>query len=68
MTCLPIIDESACLAHGDCEALAPDVFRVDDVATVIGIGTAEQLIAIAQACPACAISVVDEATGEQVYP
>jgi ferredoxin len=68
MTCLPVVDEAACLAHGDCEALAPDVFRVDDVATVVGTASAERLISIAQACPAGAISVVDEDTGEQIYP
>ena len=47
-----MIDEWACLAHGDCEELAPDVFRVEDVATVIGTAPAEQLISIAEACPA----------------
>lgn len=68
MACIPVIDESACLAHGDCEALAPDVFRVDDVATVIGTAPREQLLAAAEACPAGAISVIDEETGEQLYP
>ncbi len=68
MTCLPVIDESACLAHGDCEELAPDVFRVEDTATVIGAGPPEQLIPIAQACPASAIALIDQDTGEQIYP
>jgi ferredoxin len=68
MTYLPVIDQSACLAHGDCEELAPDVFRVDDVATVVGAAPVERLIQIAEACPAAAISVIDEASGEQVYP
>ena len=35
-TYIPVIDESACLAHSDCEVLAPDVFHVEDVASVIG--------------------------------
>jgi ferredoxin len=68
MAYLPVIDESACLAHGDCEELAPDVFRVDDVATVVGTAAPERLVKIAEACPAGAISVIDEATGEQIYP
>ena len=68
MTYLPVIDESACLAHGDCEELAPDVFHVEDLATVIGTAPKEQLLAIAEACPASAISVIDAETGEQIYP
>ncbi len=68
MTFSPVIDQSACLAHGDCEELAPDVFRVEDVATVIGTAPSEQLVAIAQTCPASAISVIDEQSGEQIYP
>ncbi len=68
MAPIPVIDESACLAHGDCERLLPDVFRVDDVATVIGTASVEQLARVAQACPASAISVIDEESGEQLYP
>ena len=68
MTCLPVIDESACLAHGDCEQLAPNVFRVEDTAEVIGRAPAELLMQVAKACPAGAISIVDEVTGEQIYP
>ena len=29
MTLLPRVDEYACCGHGDCAAIAPDVFRVD---------------------------------------
>jgi ferredoxin len=68
MTHVPVIDETACLAHGDCEQIAPDVFRVEDVAIVVGVAPAEQLVTIAESCPSSAISVIDEATGEQVYP
>ena len=63
-----MIDESACLAHGDCAELAPDVFSLGDVAIVIGTAPAERLIEVAQSCPAAAIAVVDEETGEQAYP
>ena len=68
MAYLPMIDESACLAHGDCEQLAPDVFRVEDTAEVIGTAPAETLVKVAKACPAGAISIVDGETGEQLYP
>jgi len=35
---------------------------------VIGTAPSEQLIAVAESCPASAISVIDEETGEQLYP
>jgi ferredoxin len=62
------IDESACSAHGDCQDLAPEVFRVDDVATVIGTGPDELILGIARICPAVAIVVTDEPSGTQVFP
>ena len=68
MTLVPAIDDAACSAHGDCADVAPTIFRVDDVAVVIGSGDDATILAAAEACPAVAISVVDNATGEQVYP
>lgn len=68
MRCIPVIDESACLAHGDCAEMAPHVFRVDDVAEVVGAGDVELLQQVAEACPAGAISLVDGDTNEQLYP
>jgi ferredoxin len=68
MTYLPMIDESACLAHGDCEQLAPEVFRVEDTAVVIGTAPPETLVRVAKACPAAAISIVDQETGAALYP
>ncbi len=65
---VPQIDETACLAHGDCAEIAPRVFEVEDVAVVVGDGTRDELIAAAEACPAGAISVIDLETGEEVYP
>jgi ferredoxin len=63
-----VVDELSCSAHGDCALVAPDVFRVDDVAEVIGTVPVDLLVKAAEACPAAAIAVVDKATGEQVYP
>ena len=68
MTLVPIIDTLACSAHGDCAVVAPEVFRVDDTAVVVGSGAPDIVMAAAEACPAVAISVVDEATGRQLYP
>ena len=68
MSHVPQVDEGVCLAHGDCAVVAPDVFRVDEVAEVIGTGTPETLIAAAEACPAAAITIVDSETGDQIYP
>lgn len=68
MAHVAVIDEGACVGHGDCAEFAPEVFRVEDVATVIGTAPLEQLISIAGLCPTEAISVVDSETGEQVYP
>ena len=62
------IDGDACLAHGDCAVVAPDVFAVDDVARVVGPGSDDVLLAAAQACPSVAIVLTDAETGEQVYP
>jgi ferredoxin len=48
--------------------VAPDVFRVDDIAEVVGSAPVDVLVKAAEACPAMAITVVDDDTGEQVYP
>jgi ferredoxin len=68
MTLIPSIDESACAAHGDCAIVAPDVFRIDDVAVVTGTAPDDLILEAAQACPSVAIIVTDGASGEQVYP
>jgi ferredoxin len=68
MTYVPQIDESACAAHGDCAIVAPAVFRVDDVASVIGTGPDDLILEAAEACPSVAITVIDDETGETIYP
>ena len=68
MTLIPKIDEFACAAHGDCALAAPGIFAVADIAVVVGTGTNEAVLKAARTCPAGAIAVVDEETGEQVYP
>ena len=62
------VDEGACAAHGDCAVVAPDVFRIEDVAVVVGSAPDDVLLRAAEACPSVAILVFDEETGAQVYP
>lgn len=69
MTLIPTIDPAACSAHGDCVTIAPSAFALeDDGAVVIGTASYQDLLAAAKACPAVAITVLDDETGEQVYP
>ena len=68
MACVPVIDEDACLAHGDCAEMIPSVFRVENTAVVIGSAPAETLLAVAEACPAGAILLIDDQSGEQIFP
>jgi ferredoxin len=68
MAFIPEIDEDACSLHAQCESIAPEIFRVEAVAVVIGSGPDELVMKAAESCPATAIRVTDSETGEQVYP
>lgn len=68
MAYVPVIDEGSCIAHAECEEVAPDVFHVDDVATVVGTAPLQTLTTVAEACPTSAITLIDDETGEQIYP
>jgi ferredoxin len=68
MSYLPTIDESSCIAQGDCVELAPQVFLLEDHATVIGSGPDDLILAAARECPVEAITIIDSESGEQVYP
>ncbi len=68
MTLIATVEPNECSAHGDCVEIAPQVFRLDDTAVVIGAGSDELLLEAAEACPAVAISLVDAETGETVFP
>ncbi len=61
-----------CIGAGSCVAIAPKVFQMDkeNKAVVIsqdGNSDDDKLLA-AQSCPTAAIVVVDEETGEQIWP
>ena len=68
MAFIPEVDEDACSLHAECETIAPEIFRVEAVAVVIGTGPDELVMRAAEGCPATAIRVRDSDTGEQVYP
>ncbi len=68
MTLTPVVDPAECTAHGDCVEVAPQAFRLEDTAVVIGTAPDEVLFDAAESCPAVAISLVDSATGETVFP
>ena len=68
MTYIPVVDPNGCSGHGDCVEIAPQVFQLDDVATVIGTGPPELILEAAEVCPAVAITVVDDETGEALFP
>jgi ferredoxin len=69
MRYVPVIDEGACIAQGDCTELAPEIFELDgNVVRVIGEGDSALLLAAAEECPTGAIAVLDAETGEQVFP
>jgi ferredoxin len=68
MTYVPTIDESTCIAQGDCVDLAPEVFELVDCARVIGTGPDDLVLAAAKECPVEAITIVDSESGAQVYP
>jgi ferredoxin len=66
------IDRELCYGFGDCVASQPAVFELDDdeKATVIDPNGAERddLVDAASNCPVNAITIVDSATGETVFP
>jgi ferredoxin len=66
------VDTEKCQAYGACMKSAPDVFKPDaeGKAQVIDPQAAsdEALLKAARSCPYKAITVVDEATGEQLHP
>lgn len=66
------VNRGRCIASGDCAELAPGVFRLDadEKSEVYNpAGAPDQLIvAAARACPAKAITVIDEDSGTQLFP
>ena len=51
MTYVPVVDPNECSAHGDCVEVAPQVFRLEDTAVVIGTGPDGLILEAAESCP-----------------
>lgn len=66
------VTREKCIGAGSCEAIAPNVFKLDEenIATVISQdgNTDDEKLLAAQSCPTNAITVIDTETGEQVWP
>ena len=62
-----VVDPNECSAHGDCVDIAPQAFRLDDTAVVIGTAPDDLMLEAAEACPAVAITIVDD-SGRVVFP
>ena len=65
------IDQTLCVAFGDCAKAAPDAFRVTDAGAVMFVTPERvergQLIGACAACPVDAL-LVWSTTGEQLVP
>jgi ferredoxin len=66
------VDKARCISSEDCVQTAPGVFQLDDdgkseVYNQTGAPD-NVIIAAARACPAKAITVIDEESGTQLFP
>ncbi len=50
--------EEGCIACGACESFCPDVFKVEDVATVNDANVASNEDCVKEAADACPVSVI----------
>jgi ferredoxin len=61
-----------CIGAASCVAVSPATFKLDEenIAVILGqkVDTDENVLLAAQSCPTAAIIVIDDETGEQVWP
>jgi ferredoxin len=66
------VNKTRCISSGDCVETAPAVFQLDadEKSEVVNPGGAPEgtILAAARSCPVKAITVVNEETGEQLFP
>ena len=66
------VNKTRCISSGDCVETAPAVFQLDadEKSEVVNPSGAPEatILAAARSCPVKAISVVNEETGEQLFP
>ena len=66
------VDRDLCFGFGDCVDSAPGVFELDDENKSVVVDPDAQdrdaIILASQDCPVDAIFIVDQDSGEQLYP
>ena len=66
------VDRDLCFGFGDCMDSAPGVFELDDENKSVVVDPDAQdrdaIILASQDCPVDAIFIVDQESGEQLYP
>lgn len=73
------VDRDLCTGIASCVALAPDVFELDEEMKAVlksgkytkdyeGTTDYDAILAAAMSCPPRAIFLIDEETGEQIFP
>lgn len=66
------VNKAKCISSGDCVETAPGVFQLDNdgKSEVMNPDGAPDgtIVAAARGCPVKAITVVNEETGEQLFP
>lgn len=67
-----VIDRNLCIGAASCIAIAPKTFKLDNEAKAIllPLPNDEDKVILdgAKSCPTNAITIIDEKTGEQVWP
>jgi ferredoxin len=66
------VDRELCFGFGDCVDSAPGVFELDDENKSVVVDPDAQdrdaIVLASQDCPVDAIFIVDQESGEQLYP
>ena len=66
------VNKTRCISSGDCVETAPAVFQLDadEKSEVVNPSGAPEatILAAARSCPVKAITVVNEESGEQLFP
>lgn len=66
------VDHDLCVGNAMCETFAPEVFMLNadrqSDAVDPDAGTEEAILEAAKNCPVSAIAVVDQTTGETLFP
>lgn len=66
------VDRLLCIGAASCVAVSPSTFQLDGAKKAVvqagSADTAENILLAAQSCPTKAITILDAATGQPVWP